>query len=63
MMWDNSYILKQKSPIFYEQMMCKGMHFVTDKSIMTDKSINTSLENNYCLVNFNISICPPYGKT
>ena len=29
-LWDNSYILKQNSPIFDKQLVCKGMNFVSD---------------------------------
>ena len=29
-LWDNSHILKQNSPIFYKQLLCKGMNFVSD---------------------------------
>ena len=29
-LWDNSHILKQNSPIFDNQLVCKGMNFVSD---------------------------------
>ena len=29
-LWDNSHILKQNSPIFDKQLVCKGMNFVSD---------------------------------
>ena len=29
-LWDNSHILKQNSPIFEKQLVCKGMNFVRD---------------------------------
>ena len=35
-LWDNSHIQKQISPIFDEQMMCKGMNFVSDLVSMQD---------------------------
>ena len=29
-LWDNSHILKQYSPIFVKQLVCKGMNSVSD---------------------------------
>ena len=29
-LWDNSHILKQNSPNFDKQLVCKGMNFVSD---------------------------------